>query len=149
MRDTTFFHFSKLFFLYKLPFPLPWWSEDLLVENLQVAGGQLRNRPVYFRHELWLHLAIDQQPVCQNIARRELWPRKWFLLGRNPRRSACRSIYSLVHVDWRRWRSGLIASTDLWPQEMFTFLEMLALVGSESSFDAYVCHRRHAGRHGD
>ena len=31
-----------------------------------------------------------------------------------------------------------IASTELWPQEMFTFSEMLALVESESSFGAYV-----------
>ena len=38
-----------------------------------------------------------------------------------------------------------IASTDLRPQEMFTFSEMLALVESESSFDAYVCHRRPGG----
>ena len=38
-----------------------------------------------------------------------------------------------------------IASTDLWPQGMFTFLEMLALVESESSFGAYVCHRRPGG----
>ena len=83
MRDTTFSHFSKLFFS-KFPFPLPWWSKDLLVENLQVAGGQLRNPPVKFRHEIWLHLAIDQHPVCPNRAWRELWPRKWFLLGRNP-----------------------------------------------------------------
>ena len=37
------------------------------------------------------------------------------------------------------------ASTDLWPQEMFTFSEMLALVESESSFGAYVCHRRPGG----
>ena len=61
-----FFHFSKLsftrtwvwglvlrvcvrnvrVFCTKLPFPLPWWSKDLLMENLQVAGGQLRNPPV-------------------------------------------------------------------------------------------------------
>ena len=34
-----------------------------------------------------------------------------------------------------------ITSTDLWPQGMFTFSEMLALVESESSFGAYVCHR--------
>ena len=39
----------------------------------------------------------------------------------------------------------MIASTDLWPQEMFTFSEMLALVESESSFGAYVCHRRPGG----
>ena len=38
-----------------------------------------------------------------------------------------------------------IASTDLWPQKMFTFSEMLALVESESSFGAYVCHRRPGG----
>ena len=38
-----------------------------------------------------------------------------------------------------------IASTDLWPQEMFTFSEMLALIESESSFGAYVCHRRPVG----
>ena len=36
MRDTTFFHFSKLLFYTKLPFPLPWWSKDLLVD---LAGG--------------------------------------------------------------------------------------------------------------
>ena len=34
-----------------------------------------------------------------------------------------------------------IALTDLWPQEVFTFSEMLALVESESSFGAYVCHK--------
>ena len=38
-----------------------------------------------------------------------------------------------------------IASTDLWPQGMFTFSEMLALVKSESSFGAFVCHRRPGG----
>ena len=43
----------------------------------------------------------------------------------------------------------LIASTDLWPQEMFTSLEILALVESESSFGAYVCHRRPAGLYRD
>ena len=40
-----FFHFGN-FFYKKIPFPLPWWSKVLLVENLQVAGGQLRNSPV-------------------------------------------------------------------------------------------------------
>ena len=39
----------------------------------------------------------------------------------------------------------LIASIDLSPQEMFTFSEMLALVQSESSFSAFVFHRRPAG----
>ena len=56
--------------------------KDVLV--VQVAGDQLRNPPVKFRHERWLHLAVDQHPACPNRTRRELWPRKWFLLGRNP-----------------------------------------------------------------
>ena len=38
-----------------------------------------------------------------------------------------------------------IALTDLGPQEMFTFSEMLTLVESESSFGAYVCHWRPGG----
>ena len=45
----------------------------------------------------------------------------------------------------RRSTQVKIASTDLWPQGMFTFSEMLALVESESSFGAYVCHRRPGG----
>ena len=79
MRDTTFFHFLKLFliqnyrFLYHGDQKISWWT-------LQVAGGQLRNPPVKFRHERWLHLAIDQHPACPNRGRLELWPRKWFLL---------------------------------------------------------------------
>ena len=77
------------------------------------AGGQLRNPPVKFQHERWLHLAIDQYPVCPNRAWRELWPRKWFLLDRNPWRYACGSIFSLVHVDRRRWRSILVWSRQL------------------------------------
>ena len=105
MRDTTFFSFFETHFLYKIPLLLPWWSKDVLV--VQVAGGQLRNPPVKFRHERWLHLAIDQHPACPNRGRLELWPRKWFLLGRNPWRLACWSIYSPVDVDRRRWSSIL------------------------------------------
>ena len=52
--------------------------------------------------------------------------------------STCRSTQVKIYT-------GLIASTDLSPQEVFTFSEMLALVQSESSFGAYVCHRRPAG----
>ena len=79
-----FFHFSKLFFIQNYPFlyhgdqKISWWT------SMQVASSQLRNPPVKFRHECWLHLAIDQHPACPNRGRLELWPRKWFLLGRNP-----------------------------------------------------------------
>ena len=56
--------------------------------------------------------------------------------------STCRSTQVKIYT-------GLISLTDLWPQEMFTFSEMLALVQSESSFGAYVCQRRPAGLHSD
>ena len=85
------------------------------------------------------------------IERSELWPRKWILLGWNLWRKACRStwIWSTCRSMQVKIYTGLIASTDLLPQEMFTFSEMLALVVSESSFGAYVCHRRPAGLHRD
>ena len=59
-RDTTFFSFFETLFYTKLPFPLPWWSKDLLVDkhaggNLKVADIQLRSPPVKFRQERWLH----------------------------------------------------------------------------------------------
>ena len=57
-------------------------------------------------------------------------------------RCTCRSTQVKIYT-------GLIASTDPGPQEMFTFLEMLAVVESESSFSAYICHRRPAGLHRD
>ena len=52
------------------------------------------------------------------------------------------------HVDqWVNIYKSLIESTDLWPQQMFTFLEMLAMIVSERSFGAFVCRRRPAGLH--
>ena len=125
-RDTTFFHFSKLFFIQNSRFlyhgdqKISWWT------SMQVAGNQLRNPPVKFRQERWLHIwrSICIQHV-QMEARLELWPRKWFIFGQNPWRwAACWSIYSLVQCRSTQVKS---ASTDLWPQEMFTFSELLAL----------------------
>ena len=55
-RDTTFFHFSKLFFIQNYRFlyhgdqTISWWT------SMQVAGSQLRNPPVKFRQERWLHI---------------------------------------------------------------------------------------------
>ena len=64
-RDTTFFHFSKLFFIENYRFlyhgdqKISWWT------SMQVAGSQLRNPPVKFRQERWLHIwrSISNQPV--------------------------------------------------------------------------------------
>ena len=68
-------------------------------------------------------LAIDQHPFCPNRARRELWPRKWFIFtnprkwfifARNPWRWACRSMELKMYT-------SLIVSTDLWPQRCFLY----------------------------
>ena len=136
MRDTTSFHFSKLFFIQNYRFlyngdqKISWWT-------LQVAGSQLRNPPVKFRHERWLHLAIDLHPACPNRGR----------LGNDSFWDKSVTLTMLIDLLTSTCRSTQmkIASTDLWPQGMFTFSEMLALVESESSFGAYVCHRRPGG----
>ena len=87
-------------------------------------------------------LAIDQHPVCPIRARRELWPRKWVLLGWNPWRGACR--YTSRSMSLKMYVS-LIVSTDLWPKRYLLFLDMIAMVASESSFNDFICLRRPAG----
>ena len=102
---------------------------------MQVAGSQLRSPPVKFRQERWLHIwrSISIQHVQMDAG-----------LNSDPgndsfwdKTVSCRSM------------QVKIASTDLWPQQMFTFLKMHALVESESSFGAYVCHRRPGGYRAD
>ena len=159
MRDTTFFHFSKLFFiqnyrfLYHCDQKISYWTSC----RWRAAYGQLRNPPVKFRHERWLHLAIDRSISIQYVklepdVNSDLGSDSFCSFGSNSMtlrmyhidlltcRCTCRSTSTQVKIC-----TGLIASTDLWPQEMFTFLEILALVESESCFGAYVCHRRPAG----
>ena len=46
-RDTTFFSFFETLFYTKLPFPLPWWSKDLLVDK------PCRWRAINFEIHLW------------------------------------------------------------------------------------------------
>ena len=81
MRDTTFFSFFETLFDTKLPFPLPWWSKDLLVDL--AGGGQSTSKSTCEvpARTLTAYLAIDLHPACPNRGRLELWPRKWFLLG--------------------------------------------------------------------
>ena len=58
---------------------ISWWT------SMQVAGSQLWNPPVKFRHERWLHIwrSISIQHV-QMEAGLNSDPLKWFLFGRNP-----------------------------------------------------------------
>ena len=66
-EDVQVFLIFRHYFLAISFLPFPWRSNgfESFVENV-------------------LHLAINQHPVCPNTARRELWPRKWYHLGRNP-----------------------------------------------------------------
>ena len=93
---------------------------------------------------LQLHLVIGQRPVCPNRAPAWTLTSEMVPFGREIREAK--------HVDQRQAKTytGLITSTDLWPSRDVYFLEMLALVMiimSESSFGAYICHRRPAGLH--
>ena len=115
MRNTNKVLFFFIFQNSILPFPLPWLSNDLLVENLHVASGQLPKSPVQFRPELWPRRMLFWVP--------------------------CKAV---------------IASSDLWPQEMFTFLKMhansyslawgcLKAVSVPSNRACACCHGRPAG----
>ena len=107
-RDTTFFHFSKLFFYTKLPFPLPWWSKYLLVENL-------RWRAVNFEIHLcssdmksdciWRLISIQcvqiEPGVNSDLGNGSFWV------------EICDAKHVDLHVDRRRWRSILVWSHQL------------------------------------
>ena len=143
-KDTTFFIFRNSS-LYKITV-----SFSMVIKRPPASpGGQAcRWRAVNFEIHLWssgknADCIFGDRSASSMSKWRPAWTltRKWFLLGQNPWRWACWSIYSLTC----RSMQVKIASTDLWPQEMFTFSEMLALVESESSVGAYVCHRRPGG----
>ena len=128
-----FFSFFETLFYTKLPFPLLWLSKDLLVENLQVANFEIH-------HEFGLHLAIDQHPVCPNLAP------AWTLTLEMISFEFWVEIHDAEHVDRCSCKYTRVWSYQL-TSEMFTFLDMLALVVSESNFGAYVCLRRPARLH--
>ena len=94
-RDTTFFHFSKLFFIQNYRFlyhgdqKISWWT------SMQVAGNQLRNPPMKFR---CTRVKVIRVEVSQNVvhARTTGWmtstrPGKLRDFGLQPRRSNPRS----------------------------------------------------------
>ena len=101
---------------------LPWWSNDPLVENL--------------------HLAIDHRPACQNLAppwtlTPEMVPFGSKSVMLSMLIDAGEDLYWFDCINWP------LTSRDAY------FLEMLALVVSDSSFSAYLHLRRPAGLHRD
>ena len=143
MRDTTFFHFSKLFF-YKITVsftmviersPASWWTScRWRAVNFEIhlwSSGM--NADCIWRSTCIQHVQIEAG-LNSDPGNDSFWDKSVTLsMLIDLLTSTCRST------------QVKIASTDLWPQGMFTFSEMLALVESESSFGAYVCHRRPGG----
>ena len=152
-RDTTFFQSSKLYFIQNYRFLYRGDQKISLWTSMQVAGSQLRNPTVI----IW---SSGKNADCmfgdRSASSMSKWRPAWALTPEMiPFRTKSMTLRMLIDL-----RTGTmscrstqvkIASTDLWPQEKFTFSEMLALVQSESSFGAHVCHmhRRPAGLHRD
>ena len=144
-RDTTFFHFSKLFFLYKITVSFT------MVIKRSPGGQACRWRAVNFEIHLW---SSGKNADCifgdRSASSMSKWRPAWTLTPEMiPFRTKSVTLSMLIDLLTStmscRSTQVKIASTDLWPQEMFTFSETLALVESKGSFGAYVCHRRPGG----
>ena len=137
MRDTTFFHFSKLIFCTKYRFfyhgdqKMSWWCRWRAVNFEIHLWSSGMNADCIWRSISIQHVQIEAD-LNSDPGNDSFW------VEIRDAKHVDRSTHPAADVDRRRWSSGLIASIDLWPQEMFTFSEMLALVQSESSFGAFV-----------
>ena len=141
MRDTTFFFIFRNSFLYKITV-----SFTMVIKRS--PGGPCRWRAVNFEIHLWssgMNADCIWRSICIQHVQIEAD------LNSDPGNDSFwdKSVTLSMLIDLLtstcRSTQVKIASTDLWPQGVFTFSEMLALVESESSFGAYVCHRRPGG----
>ena len=140
MRDTTVFIFRNSIYT-KLPFPLPWWSKDLLVD---LAGGAQSTSKSTCEVPAGTLTAFGDRSASSMSKQRPAWTLTPEMTPFGTKSVKLSMLIDLL-TSTSRSTPVKIASTDLWPQEMFTFSKMLALVESESSFGAYVCHRRPGG----
>ena len=144
-RETTFFIFRNSF-LYKITVSFT------MVIKRSPGEQACRWRAVNFEIHLW---SSGKNADCifgdRSASSMSKWRPAWTLtpqmipFGSTSVTPLSMLIDLLTSTMSCRSTQVKIASTDLWPQEMFTFPEMLALVESESSFGAYVCHRRPGG----
>ena len=144
MRDTTFFHFSKLIFCTKYRFfyhgnqKMSWWCRWRAVNFEIHLWSSGMNADCIWRSISMQHVQIEAG-LNSDPGNDSFWVESVTLsMLIDLLTSRCRSTQVKLYT-------GLIASIDLWLQEMFIFSEMLALVQSESSFCAFVCYRRPAG----
>ena len=143
MRDTTFFSFFETLFFYKITV-----SFTMVIKRSPGGQASCRWRAVNFEIHLWssgMNADCIWRSICIQHVQIEAG------LNSDPGndsfwdKSVTLSMLIDLFTSTCRPTQVKIASTDLWPQGMFTLLEMLALVKSESSFGAYVCHRRNGG----
>ena len=137
-----FFSFSETLFYTKLPFRLPWWSKDLRVD---ITGGGQSTSKSTCEAPAWTLTAFGDRSASSVSKWRPAWTLTPEMIP-----FGTKSVTLSMLIDLLTCRSRIptcrstqvkIASTNLWPQEMFTFSEML-LRWSKSSFGAYHCHRR-------
>ena len=123
-KSFTFFHFSKLLYT-KLQFPLPWWSKDLA--GGESAGDGRSSSKSTCQVPAWSLTAFGDRPasgmskfsasVNSDLGNGSFWL----------------EIPHAEHVDRCSWDMREFDRIN-WPltSEMFTFLNMLAMVVSEA-----------------
>ena len=140
-----FFSFLETLFYTKLPFSLPWWSKDLLVDK-HAGGGQSTSKSTCEVPARTLTAFGDRSASSMSK-----WRPAWTL---TPEMIHFRTksvtlsmlidllVLIIVHVDRCRWRAHQL-TYDL--KRCLLFRKCLRFFESESSFGAYVCHRRPGG----
>ena len=142
-RDTTFFSFLETLFYTKLPFPLPWLSKDLLVDK-HAGGGQSTSKSTCEVPARTL-TAFGDRSASSMSKWRPAWtltPEMIHFRTKSVTLSMLIDLLIIVHVDRRRWRAHQL-TYDL--KRCLLFRKCLRFFESESSFGAYVCHRRPGG----
>ena len=71
MRDTTFFSLLKTLFYTNLPFPLPWWWKDLLVDK-HARGGQSTSKSTC-QIPAWTLTAFGDRSASSMSKERLVW----------------------------------------------------------------------------
>ena len=138
-----FFFISRNSFYTKLPFPLPWWSKDLLVDK-HAGGGQSTSKSTCEVPARTL-TAFGDRSASSMSKWRPAWtltPEMIHFRTKSVTLSMLIDLLIIVRVDRRRWRAHQL-TYDL--KRCLLFRKCLRFFESESSFGAYACHRRPGG----
>ena len=115
-----FYSFFETLFFTKLPFPLPWWWKDLLVDK-HAGGGQSTSKSTC-EIPAWTLTAFGDRSASSMSKERPAWTLTPEMI---PSGSKSVTLSMFIDLLTSTGEDGLIASTDLWPEEMFTFRKCL------------------------